>query len=87
MGYAGEKLGNEIVGLAQRKDTSVKDVSSQKQLDELIVRAVRWGLQFYKSVHVKSGDPNVVLNSFSEESIVTMVKNNINLTAYEDQPL
>jgi hypothetical protein len=49
----------------------------KKAQDELILNAVRWGIDFAEAVAGVGGHPAGVLNMFSDESIATMVRNGL----------
>lgn len=52
-------------------------MTDHKVQDELILKAVKWGIRFAEALEKAGGDPTGVLNTFSGESVATMVRNGL----------
>ena len=49
--------------------------SDKDRVDRLVYEAVEWGIGFADTCMSAGGHPASILNAFSKESIVTMVRN------------
>jgi hypothetical protein len=49
----------------------------------LIMKAVKWGASTAEQIEKAGGHPESVLSTFSDESITTMVRNNLHIVFKE----